>query len=69
MTAAVVCMMTAAFYLWRRDLDTAFVIAALGVVSWFLNYRVKMSEITRAADLDERNKGEEDLHDEEQNDF
>jgi hypothetical protein len=54
---------------WRRDFDTEFVIAALGMVAWFLNYRAQMKEITAAADLKEKNNGYEeegykDLHDE-----
>jgi hypothetical protein len=45
-----VCIVVAAYFLWRRDFDTAFVIAALGAVAWFLNYRAQLKEITTAAD-------------------
>ena len=45
-----VCILVAAYFLWRRDFDTAFVIAALGAVAWFLNYRAQLKEITTAAD-------------------
>ena len=45
-----VCILVAAYFLWRRDFDTAFVIAALGAVAWFLNYRAQLKEITAAAD-------------------
>jgi hypothetical protein len=45
---------------WRRDFDTAFVIAALGMVAWFLNYRAQMKEITAAADLKEKRNGYEE---------
>ncbi|MDQ2936285.1 MAG: hypothetical protein M3R67_02130 [Acidobacteriota bacterium] len=48
-----VCIIAAAFFLLRRDFNTAFVVAALGLVSWFLNYRIQMNEITAAADLEE----------------
>ena len=61
MIVAGVCIITAAFFMLQRDLNTAFVVAALGLVSWFLNYRIQMKEITAAADLkqsDERAGGE-----------
>ena len=45
-----VCILVAAYFLWRRDFDTAFVVAALGAVAWFLNYRAQLKEITTAAD-------------------
>ena len=51
-------MVPAAFFLWRGDFNTAFVVAALGVVAWFLSYRVQMTAVTRAADLVESNDGE-----------
>ncbi len=56
-----ICIIAAAFFLLRRDFNTAFVVAAIGVVSWFLNYRIRMKEITTAADLEAENEGE-DLH-------
>ena len=53
--------MVAAFFLWRQDLDKAFVIAALGLVAWFLNYRAQMKEVIAAADLQENsNRNEEE---------
>jgi hypothetical protein len=36
---AILCMALAGVALWRQHLDAAFVIATLGVVAWFLNYR------------------------------
>lgn len=59
MILAAVCIVAAAFFLLRRDFDTAFVIAALGMVAWFLNYRAQMKEIIVAADLQE-NSGEDE---------
>lgn len=59
MIVAGVCIIAAAFFLLRRDFDTAFVVAALGVVSWFLNYRAQMKEITTAADLQKNSEGED----------
>lgn len=34
----------------------AFVVAALGMVAWFLNYRAQMKEIITAADTQEDSK-------------
>lgn len=69
MIIAAVAIVMAGVFLWRRDFDTAFVIAALGMVAWFLNYRAQMKEITAAADLKEKNnryeeEADEDLYDE-----
>jgi hypothetical protein len=69
MIVAAVAIVMAGIFLWRRDFDTAFVIAALGMVAWFLNYRAQMKEITAAADLEEKNnryeeEAYEDLDDE-----
>jgi len=58
MILAGVCILVAAFFLLRRNLDAAFVIAALGLVAWFLNYRAQMREIIAAADLEESRKTE-----------
>jgi hypothetical protein len=64
MILAAVGIVVAGVFLWRRDFDTAFVIAALGMVAWFLNYRAQMKEITAAADLKEKNNGyEEETYD------
>jgi hypothetical protein len=58
MILAGVCIVAAAFFLLRGDLNTAFVIAALGIVAWFLNYRIQMKAIITAADLEQSNKEE-----------
>jgi len=63
MILAGVAIIVAGVFLWRRDFDTAFVIAALGVVAWFLNYRVQMKEVTAAADLEEKNNRYEEVYD------
>ena len=60
MIVAAVAIVVAGVFLLRRDFDTAFVIAALGMVAWFLNYRAQMKEITAAADLEEKNNGYEE---------
>ena len=62
MIVAAVAIVMAGVFLWRRDFDTAFVIAALGMVAWFLNYRAQMKEITAAADLKENGYEEEEAY-------
>ena len=52
MILAGVAIVVAGVFLWRWDLDKAFVAAALGIVAWFLNYRARMKEIVIAADLE-----------------
>lgn len=54
-----VCILVAAFFLLRGDLNTAFVIATVGIVAWFLNYRIRLKAIVDAADR-ERINSEED---------
>ena len=60
-----VCILAAAFFLVRGELNTAFVIATLGIVAWFLSYRIQMKAIVDAADREqsngEENKDGEDL--------
>jgi hypothetical protein len=36
------CLIVAAFFVWRSNLDGAFVAATLGVVAWFLNLRQRL---------------------------
>lgn len=58
MILAGVCITVAASFLLRRDFDKAFVIAAAGLVAWFLNYRAQVKEIIEAANL--QDNGSED---------
>ncbi|MBA2705090.1 MAG: hypothetical protein H0U60_14720 [Blastocatellia bacterium] len=58
MIVAGICIAVAAFYMLRRDFNTAFVVAALGMIFWFLNYRAQMKEVIAAADA-ANNEGEE----------
>lgn len=60
MILAGAAVVLAGFFLLRRNLDAAFVTAALGMVAWFLNYRAQMRAITAAAEQKEENKGYED---------
>ena len=43
----------------RGKLEAAFVIAAFGVVSWFLNYRMQMKAVIAAREFEEANNGED----------
>jgi hypothetical protein len=61
MILSAVAIVLAALFIWRRDFNTAFVIAALGAVAWFLNYRAQMRDITIAA---ERNQQPLEIEDE-----
>jgi hypothetical protein len=54
-----ICILTAALLLVMGRLDAAFVVAAVGVVSWFLNYRVQMKEMIAADDIQKGIKGED----------
>ena len=58
MIVAGICIAVAAFFMVRRDFNTAFVVAALGMICWFLNYRAQMKEVIAAADA-EADKGRE----------
>ena len=58
MIVAGVAIVVAGFFLLRRDFDTAFVIAAVGMVAWFLNYRAQLKHIV-AANVEETNKSGE----------
>jgi hypothetical protein len=64
MTIAGVAIAVAAVLILRRDFNAAFVVAAIGLIAWFLNYRVQMKGKVAKADLD-REKEFEDLHEEE----
>ena len=59
MIIAWVCIIVAAFMGLRGRLDSAFVIAAVGLVAWFLHYRVQMTEVIAAADLEDENQRED----------
>jgi preprotein translocase subunit SecF len=60
MILAGVCIVAAGFFLLRRELPTAFVIAVLGLIAWFLNYRAQMKEVIAAADLEDSSRRDEE---------
>ena len=62
-----IAIVVAGIFLWRQDFDKAFITAALGVVAWFLSYRVQMRAVVATADLEEHNNRYEES-DEDRND-
>ncbi len=63
MILAGICILSAALLLVTGRLDAAFVVAAFGIVSWFLNYRVQMKEIITADNIQKGTKGEDSNED------
>lgn len=63
LVTAVVCITVAAALLLRDDYETAFVVATLGTIAWFLNYRCQITEMNKAADAEEEIMGAENLDD------
>jgi membrane-bound ClpP family serine protease len=61
--ASILLLIAAAVFLLRENYDAAFVLAALGAISWILNYRFqirgKINEETETTD-DERDASDED---------
>jgi hypothetical protein len=47
------CVAVAAIFLLRGDFDRAFVVAAVGMVAWFLNYRMQVTAALAAKDSDQ----------------
>lgn len=60
MIVAGVCIVVAAVFLLRRDLNTALVIAVVGLLAWFLNYRAQMKAVITAADFEENSNTHEE---------
>jgi hypothetical protein len=61
MAVAVVCIACAAVALWLQHYDAGFVIATVGALSWFLNYRESakktIGESNKQDDEDEESSG------------
>jgi hypothetical protein len=55
-----VCILIAVWLMWIRDFNTAFIIAIVGVLAWFWNYRMQMKKIAVAADEARAREAEED---------
>ncbi len=64
LTISGTCVGVALFFLFRRDFDTAFIVAVAGAVAWFLNYRVRMKELTGLSDEQNKRDGNVDSDEE-----
>jgi hypothetical protein len=54
------CIVIAMLFMLRRDFNTAFIVAIMGVVAWFWNYRMEMKRIAVAADAARAREAEEE---------
>jgi hypothetical protein len=61
--ASALLLIVAAVFLWRNNLSTAFVIAALGACAWFLSYRSQLRATTEV-DNDESEEEQSEYQDE-----
>jgi uncharacterized membrane protein YhfC len=50
LTISFICIAIALVFLFRRDFDKTFIVAAIGAIAWFLSYRVQMKELVVLAD-------------------
>jgi hypothetical protein len=65
MVVAGACIVIAGAFAWKRDFSTAFVVATLGLVAWFFNYRIQMKNVADAAMRErEANRSETEESDE-----
>ena len=56
------CVVVAGVFMLQGDFDRAFVVAAIGMVAWFLNYRAQIKEKLAENDfVQEENNEESDL--------
>ena len=56
-----ICIAVAAGLMLLGNFATAFVVATIGIVAWFLNYRMQIKEVAAAADLEQEKLETEDL--------
>jgi hypothetical protein len=52
------CFAVAAFALWQHHMDASFIIAAIGGLAWFLNYRSRLKELIAEPDIPTTQTGE-----------
>jgi len=58
MIVTIICLVTGAVFLWRGDFNAAFVVAVVGLVTWFLRYRSQARESLAAQDNGQGNDQE-----------
>jgi hypothetical protein len=61
MIMAGVCGVVALFFVFRSDYEKAFVVAAVGAVCWFLNYRQQLRESLAAHEATENEESDEEV--------
>ena len=52
-----VCFTIGVIFLYRGDLDKAFIAGVIGCVAWFLSYRAQMKELVTLADEQSKQDG------------
>jgi uncharacterized membrane protein YhfC len=65
MIVAAVAIVVAAIFLLRREFNTAFVVAVIGAVAWFLNYRGQMQAVKARIDREREANAIEDEEEDE----
>ncbi|HUE82581.1 MAG TPA: hypothetical protein VMM84_10760 [Pyrinomonadaceae bacterium] len=58
-----VCIVVAGVFIWLGDVVSAFVVAVIGILAWFLNYRIQMKEVADAADLEDEKRYRDEADD------
>ncbi len=58
-----ICIVAAGVLIWLGDVVSAFVVAVVGILAWFLNYRIQMKEVADAADLEDEGRYKDDSDD------
>ncbi len=66
LSIAGVAIAVAAVLLSLGDFDTAFVVAAIGLVAWFLNYRMQLKDVTGEGEVEKERLEIEGSEDEKQ---
>lgn len=64
LTVAGCCIALAAVLLIRGDFDSAFVVAVIGMIAWFLNYRTQVQKSLAAEDATADEETETQIDDE-----
>jgi hypothetical protein len=52
-----VCFIIGVIFLYRGDLDKAFIAGVIGCLAWFLSYRAQMKELVALADEQSKQDG------------
>lgn len=58
-----ICIVVAGVFIWLGDVVSAFVVAVIGILAWFLNYRIQMKEVAAAANLEDEKRYRDEADD------